>query len=357
MEEENKTLVICPNCGKKMNIPADKHIKFECPNCHTHFEFGETDIADDDESFLGNVFDWFCSFIIVLPLFAWIMNVIPDLDWVFSLDRILEFIVVYVIVGLLVDLTRWLLLSAAIVLAIILTVGTFKDHGYGFKEVYKDYVAFVYDIRHTSDDKVIPQGTIKIGDIGFTKDKRAIKDAIDYRATDVKQFANNCTLSQRFAQYAEKEPQEIRIIIHALAICDSINRNWNYVNDPNDMSDYYAKASETILAYKEAHKGQDKAKFTGDCDDHTILLSACIKAIGGKSVIFATERHLYSMLPIEQRDWSEIFSIMNKLYPSGFEYYKFDGKYWLNLDYTAKHAGGKIMDEKETGKLQFSLVI
>lgn len=37
--EENKILITCPECGRQMRIPSDKHIKFSCPQCNLEHEY------------------------------------------------------------------------------------------------------------------------------------------------------------------------------------------------------------------------------------------------------------------------------------------------------------------------------
>jgi hypothetical protein len=61
---------------------------------------------------------------------------------------------------------------------------------------------------------------------------------------------------------------DYRTLIQCFAVFKEINSRWNYVSDPKD-GDYIATASES-LSY-----------FSGDCDDHSILMAASVRAIGG----------------------------------------------------------------------------
>lgn len=98
--------LFCQNCGRKLVIPADKHIAFECPYCHSCYEYdnghlvkysccsksketpsskdvdtdGKKEESEEKDSLLADIFDWFCSLIIAYPIFAWLMNIIPDMN-------------------------------------------------------------------------------------------------------------------------------------------------------------------------------------------------------------------------------------------------------------------------------------
>ena len=84
-----------------------------------------------------------------------------------------------------------------------------------------------------------------------------------------------------FVEY-QKQPyyNKYRVLIQSFSIFKEINSNWNYVNDPDDK-EYFAKASETVNL------------MAGDCDDHTVFMTACIKAIGGKTRMILTTGHIY----------------------------------------------------------------
>jgi hypothetical protein len=68
---------------------------------------------------------------------------------------------------------------------------------------------------------------------------------------------------------------DYRTLIQCFAVFKEINSRWNYVSDPKD-GDYIATASESRL-------------FSGDCDDHSILMAASVRAIGGTPRLIHTK--------------------------------------------------------------------
>ena len=78
-------------------------------------------------------------------------------------------------------------------------------------------------------------------------------------------------------------------MIQCFAVFKEINTRWNYVNDPKGQ-EYIAYASESLQ------------HFSGDCDDHAILMTACIKAIGGTARIIHTGGHLYPEMLIGNKN-------------------------------------------------------
>jgi hypothetical protein len=138
-------------------------------------------------------------------------------------------------------------------------------------------------------------------------------------------------------------------MIQCFAVFKEIRNHWNYVNDPKG-TEYIASASESLQ------------HFSGDCDDHAILMAACIKAIGGTPRIIHTGGHLYPEMLIGQKKDLEtaIYLIKEELfiqesYNQQIHYHIDErGQIWLNLDYTATYPGGKFMSEEILGALTFN---
>jgi hypothetical protein len=120
-----------------------------------------------------------------------------------------------------------------------------------------------------------------------------------------------------------------------------INTNWTYVNDPKG-EEYIAPASESVIY------------LSGDCDDHSILMAAAIKSIGGTPRLIHTNGHIYPEILIGKRAEMETINYLIKkvLFPQESHkkplHYHIDerGNVWLNLDYTAKYPGGPFMKEE-----------
>ena len=143
-----------------------------------------------------------------------------------------------------------------------------------------------------------------------------------------------------------KEYGDYRTIIQCFAVFKEINSRWNYVSDPKGK-DYIATASES-LRY-----------LSGDCDDHSILMAACIKSIGGIPRLIHTDGHIYPEILIGSRkDFEAInYLIKKELFVKESKgqiiHYHIDerNQIWLNLDYTAHYPGGPFMHEAILGAL------
>jgi hypothetical protein len=135
-------------------------------------------------------------------------------------------------------------------------------------------------------------------------------------------------------------------IIQCFAVFKEINSRWNYVSDPKNK-DYIATASES-LAY-----------LSGDCDDHSILMAACVRAIGGTPRLIHTDGHIYPEILIgTKKDFEAVnYLIKQVLFVNESKdkvvNYHIDerGQIWLNLDYTAHYPGGPFLSEEILGAL------
>lgn len=99
--------------------------------------------------------------------------------------------------------------------------------------------------------------------------------------------------------------------------------------------------------------------FSGDCDDHSILMAACVRAIGGTPRLIHTKGHIYPEILIgSMEDLEKVnYLIKNELFPRESAnkqlHYHIDerGQVWMNLDYTAKYPGGPFLFEEILGAL------
>ena len=132
--------------------------------------------------------------------------------------------------------------------------------------------------------------------------KAALKIALDYKEPDVRNYAVNIA-KKHFKSYSDdKKHREYLTIIQCFSIFKEINNNWTYVHDPSD-TEYFAKASETIRL------------LAGDCDDHAIVMAACIRAIRGTPRLVFTEEHLYPELLIgKENDFKKVEKLIKELF-------------------------------------------
>jgi len=232
---------------------------------------------------------------------------------------------------------RRVTLISVIVYFILLLFGTLSGK-YGFQSVFEDYRSMVY----TMSEDPYPQDIIISKLLPFPN-KSKILDAIEYQNPRIRNFAIMAT-SKHFREV--KGYYDIHTIIQSFAVFKEINSRWNYVSDPKGR-DYIAKATES-LQY-----------LSGDCDDHSVFMAACIKSIGGTTRLIHTKGHIYPELYIgTQKDLEQINYVIKKvLFPTESKNqtlnYHIDerGDVWLNLDYTAKYPGGPFMNEEILGAL------
>lgn len=277
------------------------------------------------------------NILITIPIFIIAHQNLVVLDWANHFDRILLFIVILVVIQLLLRALRRVTLISVILYFILLLFGTLSGK-YGFKSVFEDYRSMVY----TMSEDPYPQDIIISKLLPFPN-KSKILDAIEYQNPRIRNFAIMAT-SKHFRDV--KGYNDIHTIIQSFAVFKEINSRWNYVSDPKGR-DYIAKATES-LQY-----------LSGDCDDHSVFMAACIKSIGGTTRLIHTKGHIYPELYIgTQKDLEQInYAIKKVLFPLESKNqtlnYHIDerGDVWLNLDYTAKYPGGPFMNEEILGAL------
>ena len=275
--------------------------------------------------------------LITIPVFIIIHQNIIDPDWVFSIDRIILFILLLVAIQLLLRMLRRIIIICIALYLIMLAYGSILGD-YGFATVFEDYRSMVY----TMADDPNPQDIIISKLLPFPNKSKILR-AMDYDNPKVRNFAVMAT-TKHFKNF--KKYGDYRTTIQCFAAFQEINSRWNYVSDPKGR-DYIASASESI------------PYLSGDCDDHAILMAACIRAIGGTPRLIHTTGHIYPEILIGRKsDLETINYLIKKVLfvneSKGKEiHYHIDerGQVWLNLDYTARYPGGRFMSEEILGAL------
>ncbi|MBK8600391.1 MAG: transglutaminase [Flavobacterium sp.] len=287
-----------------------------------------------------NVIIFALNILIAIPIFIIIHQNIIDPNWYFQLDRIFLFILILGIIQLVLRLMRTIIIVCIGLYCIALVYGTFSGK-YGFRSIIEDYQYMVYAMN----DNPNPQDIIISKLLPFPN-KSKIIDAIEYENSKVRDFSLMATNKdfkdiRGYANY--------RTIIQCFAVFKEINSRWNYVNDPKGK-DYIAKATES-LRY-----------LSGDCDDHSILMAACVKSIGGTPRLIHTGGHIYPEILVGKKADLEIINFLIKkvLFIEESKgktiHYHIDerNQIWLNLDYTATYPGGPFMSEEILGALTFN---
>src|SRR6478752_5629481 len=272
------------------------------------------------------------NILIAIPVFIIVHENIIDANLYFRLDRIFLFVLILVVIQLVLRALRRITLVSIFLYLVALVYGTIFG-GYGFSSVYDDYDAMMYSMTHTP----YPQDIIIDKLLPFPNKRKTIS-AIEYENPKVRDFAIQATL-ENFRDV--KGYSQYRTIIQCFAVFKEINSQWNYVSDPKN-EDYIAPASES-LRY-----------FSGDCVDHSILMAACVKSIGGTPRLIYTNGHIYPEILIGTLNDLETINylIRNKLFEreslNKSLHYHLDerGQVWLNLDYTATYPGGPFLDKE-----------
>jgi tetratricopeptide (TPR) repeat protein len=114
-----------------------------------------------------------------------------------------------------------------------------------------------------------------------------------------------------------------RAIVNAMAVWDGIRANgFNYVSDAWKASD--ADVLDIIAYPREAI-----ASHTGDCDDSSVLLAACLENIGIRTKFLATTDHIYIMFDTEVMPKNGYMISQDEK-----EYIVHEGSVWMPLETT-----------------------
>jgi hypothetical protein len=284
-----------------------------------------------------NIVIFLLNVLIAIPIFIIIHQNIIDPEWPFQLDRILIFIGLLTLIQLFLRLLRRVIIISIVLYLFFLFYGTIFG-GYGFASVFEDYKVMIFAMVENPH----PQDVIISKLLPFPNRSKII-NAVEYNNPQVRNFALSAT-TKHFRNI--KGYQKYRQIIQSFAVFKEIQSNWNYVNDPKGR-EYIASASESLQ------------HFSGDCDDHAILMAAAIRAIGGTPRLIHTQAHIYPEMLIGSKSDLETvnYLIREVLFVEesrGKEiHYHIDerGQIWLNLDYTATYPGGPFMSEEILGAL------
>lgn len=277
------------------------------------------------------------NILITIPVFIIAHHNLITLDWAHHVDRILLFVIIAAVIQLILRTMRRVTLIAVILYLLLLLFGSLFGN-YSFQSVFEDYRSMMY----TMNDDPYPQDIIITKLLPFPN-KSKILDAVEYQNPKIRNFAI-MAINKHFKNV--KGYYDYFNIIQSFAVFKEINTRWHYVSDPKGH-DYIAKATES-LQY-----------LSGDCDDHSVFMTACIKSIGGTTRLIHTKGHIYPELLIgNKKDLEHInYAIKKVLFPKESKNksinYHIDerGNIWLNLDYTAKYPGGPFMDEEILGAL------
>jgi hypothetical protein len=274
------------------------------------------------------------SILAVVPLAPLINRYIPPLvlgNW--NLDLTVSIILAAALTFLTLRLFRFLLLPAVGLLILVLIYNQLTN-GYGFGNMIRDYKTMVQNNWGKKEQKEIDlvlRPTFFDGPL--TKTVKALQSKVQPTDSVVRNWSVKHSL-ESFDEYYPKYGSQVRL----LSLFKHINSHFKYVSD-SERDEYFATAKETI-----------QNGIGGDCDDHTILMVTCMKAIGAHCRMILTDGHLYPELlcgdekQFEMMQQAVIHLFGNEAIDNMY-YHEQNGQYWINLDYTARYPGGPYVSE------------
>lgn len=260
----------------------------------------------------------------------------------YRIDHYLTFTSIYVIIYVLFKRIRVVMYAIFLLGLLVITVTSFSGI-YSLSDFVRDYRAFLYNLDEHGISVIFETDVKK----PFIREEELLR-AIDYQNPKVRDFAAAAAI-RNFDEYGSLG---MRLnVVQSFSIFKYINAKWRYVHDPR-FEDYYASASESIDLMER------DGMLKGDCDDYSVLMAACLRAIGSEvNLVKTTVRqrdgamvgHIYPEMKIgKEKDLeSVIYAIKNILFVEESAnspiYYHIDvnGDVWINFDYNDDYPGGK----------------
>jgi hypothetical protein len=295
--------------------------------------------------------------VLAFPLFIVSYRYIPSIilpfgEDGFRIDHILWFLVIFFLLFFFIQRFRSFFVFFSMIALVAITILNFSGI-YTLENLYQDYNKILYNLGDESLEKRFVSRNER-----FSKEDD-LRKAIDYTNPIVMNFARNKATSN-FNEY--RDLIRDKRIVQYFSIFKEIRSRWVYVFDPSG-EDYYSKASETIaqLEYNDL--------FKGDCDDYSILMAACIRAIGGEVQLVRTnvtrqdgtiQGHLYPEVKIgDKKELDNIAHVLKTvLFPDEIgdrpiRYYQDPkGNIWLNFDYNDMFPGGRYQSDIRVSEMK-----
>lgn len=289
------------------------------------------------------------SAILTMPLFMLLYKYFPSLEIdlgtrTIRLDHIILFLTIFFSSYYLVRKFK-ILVYIILVAGLVVLTGTNFSGIYTLENLYHDYAEFLYDLSGNSSGHKFPEYE------GEFKKEKELRDAIDYSEPTLRNYAASIAIKHFDEQaYLSKNRKWVQFF----SVFKEVYTQWKYVYDPIN-EDYYSKASETLtqLQYDD--------NFKGDCDDYSIMIAACIKAIGGevrlvRTIIKRNNDELGHMYPEvkfgNSKDLETVVYLIKNVFfidesrGKNIHYYMDSkGFIWINFDYNDSYPGGKFQSE------------
>jgi hypothetical protein len=282
------------------------------------------------------------ALLLSVPLFIIVYPFVPELELPLwggvRLDHVLTFSIILVAFAVLVRRFQLAIYSVLILGLLGITITSLLGI-YGFGDLYAGYSELLNDLRRTTEHVPLAARQAKP-----FQDADAIRMAIRHDEPEVRKAAVRMATTHFTDVKVEGDEHTM---VQAFSIFKEINSRWRYVSDVKG-GEYFAPASESLEL------------MAGDCDDHAILMAAAIKAIGGEVRLVRTAGHIYPEFKVgDDRQLERAAYLIRKvLFPKEvgdaplYHHTDADGQHWINMDYTRRHPGGELMDERIVGVLE-----
>lgn len=295
--------------------------------------------------------------VLCFPLFMLLYRYMPSMilpvgEDGFRIDHILLFLVLFFVLFFVVKRFQVVFITFSIFALIVVTILNFSGI-YTLENLYSDYNKILYNLGDESLEK-----RFFMRNESFTKEKE-LRAAINYNDPTVVQFARNMATTN-FSEYNDLI-RDTRVIQY-FSIFKEIKSRWVYVYDPRG-EDFYSSASENINSL--AHNN----RFKGDCDDYSIMIAACIRAIGGEVRLVRTRvmqrngtsiGHMYPEVKVgDKKELENIAHVIKTvLFPTEAEnspiryFQDSKGDVWLNFDYNDDFPGGRYQSDERISQME-----
>jgi hypothetical protein len=298
-------------------------------------------IVRTGDRFAHVVIVYLVSLLLTLPLFVILYPYVPAMVIPFGdglkVDHLLTFTALLLAFIVLVRKFQTVVYAVLIMGLLGLTVTGLLGQ-YGFSDMYRDYADLLRDLRERSLNT--PVASRKLAPFNDAEKLKAL-------VTDPTGSVRREAVRMATANFADVPVRGGEFtLIQSLSIFKEINGRWRYVSDVKG-GEYFAPPSESLEL------------MAGDCDDHALLMAACIKAVGGEVRLIRTEGHVYPELLVGDEAGLERagYLIRKVLFTREvgdaplYHHTDADGRHWINLDYTRPYPGGELMNERIVGIL------
>lgn len=345
-----KKVVSCPKCSKKVNVPTGKHVKFTCPSCSEELEYNdrlECDIQDKSENetiieenkkgigCFGHIVLLLIALVIAIPL---VVGYYQYLMWIPIESMETRMIVIAIIFALVLYFIvyKFKRFAFGLLVFMLLKMGYnqyFNKRGLTYEKAFRSYLSLV-EKKFENNPNLIKD----VNEAIVLSVESDLVSSVDYNSSEIKQFSNKASI-EYFTENEDELFKNYGDIIRYFSVFKTINGSWKYVSDPSDV-EHYAKASESLNS------------MAGDCDDYSILMSACIKAVGGKTRIVWVEQHAFPVVLVAENKYDfnlKVKPLLNKLftdiYDDDFGVVQNEDGIWLSFDYTKNYPGGPFINK------------